>query len=494
MRASSKFPKSLSNPHSVQSTSGHTWHGSAGWYFCWLLVAVVFAAGCRSYRDPEAQLAIARFDTTDAAAPHLLFRGTIPFDSVRDARQLRFDIWKIESEDYPREIRLMARVFDTSGNFVTHLAPPVVPTQERWQRLTETLGRRTLGIETFTVREFGAGDSARGYRIVLALDYSGSMRGVWDAMQDGARVFIGMKYPADELAIATFNTQLDVKVPFERNSQRLREHFEQVHERNFGGYSAVYDGLIAAVELFDTADVLEQPRVLVCFTDGDENASRSKARELFEKAQQRRVRIFPIGFGYVRDELLEYIANETGGRFYRVTSRKELLDAFAEIYRSLRYYYLVRYTPPVFAGLHTVRLYLQADSTLEAVGTYDKSDINPWAELNDAFNKLINFDYNKATLRPEAIPIIEEIVDQLERYERVWLEVRGHTDDIGGIEFNQRLSEARARAVVQALVERGIDSVRLRARGMGMMYPLVPNTSEENRAKNRRTEFRIIRR
>lgn len=97
-------------------------------------------------------------------------------------------------------------------------------------------------------------------------------------------------------------------------------------------------------------------------------------------------------------------------------------------------------------------------------------------------------------LRPEAIPIIEEIADQLERYERVWLEVRGHTDDIGGIEFNQRLSEERAKAVVRALIERGIDSVRLRPRGMGMLYPLVPNTSEENRAKNRRTEFVIIRR
>jgi outer membrane protein OmpA-like peptidoglycan-associated protein len=460
-------------------------------------VAVVLSiGGCRSYRDPEAQLAIARFDTSEATPTPGFFRGTVPIDSVADVSTLRFDIWKIESEDYPREIRLMARVFDSSGNFVTHLAPPVVPTQERWVRLTETLGRRTVPIGTFTVREFGEGDSALGYRIVLALDYSGSMRGVWDAMQDGARLFIGMKYPADELAIATFNTQLDPKVPFERERNIVRAQYEQTYRRNFGGYSSVYDGLIAAVSLFDTtAD--EQPRVLVCFTDGDENASRESARTLFELAQRRRVRIFPIGFGYVRDELLEYIARETGGRFYRVTSRKELLAAFEEIYRSLRYYYLVRYVPPVFAGLHNVELTLQprpGSPSLIAQGSYDKSDINPWAQLNDAFNKMINFDYNKATLRPDALPIIEEIADQLERYERVWLEVRGHTDDIGGIEFNQRLSEERAKAVVKALVERGIDSVRLRARGMGMLYPLVPNTSEENRAKNRRTEFVIIRR
>lgn len=102
----------------------------------------------------------------------------------------------------------------------------------------------------FTVREFGEGDSARGYKIVLALDYSGSMRGVLDAMEDGARTFIGMKYPADELAVATFTTSLDVKVPFERDRQRLLATFEQVRRRNFGGYSSVYDGLIGATQAF----------------------------------------------------------------------------------------------------------------------------------------------------------------------------------------------------------------------------------------------------
>ena len=454
-------------------------------------------SSCRLYRDPEAQLAIARFDTSTSRATTVTFRGTRPIASVRDVTTLRVDIWKVESEDYPREIRFMARVFDSSGAFITHMAPPVAPTQERWVRLTETLGRRTVPIGEFTVREFGEGDSALGYTIVLALDYSGSMRGVLDAMDDGARTFIGMKYPSDELAVATFNTSLDLKVPFERDRNRLLDIYERQRRRNFGGYSSVYDGLIAAVKLFDTVVTTERPRVLVCFTDGDENASRDDARTLFEQATKRNVRIFSIGFGYVRDELLEYVAAQTGGRYYRVTSRKELLEVFAEIYRSLRYYYLVRYRPPTFAGLHIVDLYFQprdGDTTFAARSSYDKSDINPWAQLNDAFNKMITFNYNKATLRPEALPIIEEIADQLERYERVWLEVRGHTDDIGGIAFNQRLSEERAKAVVRALIERGIDSIRLRPRGMGMLYPLVPNTSEENRAKNRRTEFVIIRR
>jgi hypothetical protein len=73
-------------------------------------------SSCRSWRDPEAQLAIGRFDTTEVEQPLTSFRGTLPIDSVRDLRALHFDIWKIESEDYPREIRLMAIRAGTSSH------------------------------------------------------------------------------------------------------------------------------------------------------------------------------------------------------------------------------------------------------------------------------------------------------------------------------------------------------------------------------------------
>ena len=67
------------------------------------------------------------------------------------------------------------------------------------------------------------------------------------------------------------------------------------------------------------------------------------------------------------------------------------------------------------------------------------------------------------------------------------------TDNIGGEEFNMRLSNARAEAVKSALVARGIDATRLRTKGYGFSMPVVPNDSPENQAKNRRTVFRILR-
>jgi len=74
----------------------------------------------------------------------------------------------------------------------------------------------------------------------------------------------------------------------------------------------------------------------------------------------------------------------------------------------------------------------------------------------------------------------------------VKLEVQGHTDNIGEIDYNQDLSERRAEAVRQALLERGVEANRLRSRGFGESQPIAPNDTEEGRAKNRRTQFVII--
>ena len=68
----------------------------------------------------------------------------------------------------------------------------------------------------------------------------------------------------------------------------------------------------------------------------------------------------------------------------------------------------------------------------------------------------------------------------------------GHTDDVGTNSDNQKLSEGRANSVRQEMMNRGIDPTRIEAEGRGESEPIVPNTSDENRAKNRRVEFIIL--
>ncbi|GAB1370735.1 hypothetical protein MASR1M45_07970 [Candidatus Kapaibacterium sp.] len=71
-------------------------------------------------------------------------------------------------------------------------------------------------------------------------------------------------------------------------------------------------------------------------------------------------------------------------------------------------------------------------------------------------------------------------------------DIQGHTDNVGSIEYNQSLSDRRAKAVYDALIIRGIDERRLRYRGFGMSKPIALNDTEFGRSRNRRTEFIII--
>lgn len=101
----------------------------------------------------------------------------------------------------------------------------------------------------------------------------------------------------------------------------------------------------------------------------------------------------------------------------------------------------------------------------------------------------VNFDTDKATLKPDAQPTLAEIVKLLTANPGLRLEVQGHTDDSGTPAHNIQLSSGRANAVLNALVAAGIDAGRLSAKGYGQTKPIADNGSEPGKAKNRRVEL-----
>ncbi len=102
----------------------------------------------------------------------------------------------------------------------------------------------------------------------------------------------------------------------------------------------------------------------------------------------------------------------------------------------------------------------------------------------------ILFDSNKSEIKPESKPALEEIAKLLKKESNLKLHVVGHTDNVGGFDFNLNLSKRRADAVVAALTkEYGIAAARLTANGIAYLAPVAVNTTEEGRAKNRRVEL-----
>jgi OOP family OmpA-OmpF porin len=99
-----------------------------------------------------------------------------------------------------------------------------------------------------------------------------------------------------------------------------------------------------------------------------------------------------------------------------------------------------------------------------------------------------NFDFNKATVKPEGRKILEDAVKTLKDNPDVKVVVEGHTDSVGSDAYNLKLSQRRAKAVADYLVSEGVASSRVRVEGFGKSKPIADNKTAEGRAKNRRAE------
>ena len=101
----------------------------------------------------------------------------------------------------------------------------------------------------------------------------------------------------------------------------------------------------------------------------------------------------------------------------------------------------------------------------------------------------INFDFSSAKLRPESEPLLKQVAGMLKEHPDWSITLEGHTDNIGGGDYNKTLSEQRAASVVAWLVAQGVNAERLQSAGLGLDKPVASNDSEAGRAQNRRVEI-----
>lgn len=101
----------------------------------------------------------------------------------------------------------------------------------------------------------------------------------------------------------------------------------------------------------------------------------------------------------------------------------------------------------------------------------------------------INFETGKSTIKPESQSIVDQMTDMLKANPVLKVSIEGHTDNVGTPAANQKLSQERAAALVNALVAKGIDKTRLASKGWGQTKPAADNSTEDGKAKNRRVEI-----
>jgi outer membrane protein OmpA-like peptidoglycan-associated protein len=107
--------------------------------------------------------------------------------------------------------------------------------------------------------------------------------------------------------------------------------------------------------------------------------------------------------------------------------------------------------------------------------------------LNNIF-----FDFDRSVLKEDSYPELRRVAEFMTNNSEVEIEIAGHTDNMGSTTYNQGLSNKRAKAVFDYLVENGVASDRVVSRGFGEGSPVADNDTSEGRAQNRRVEFKIL--
>lgn len=401
---------------------------------------------------------------------------------------------RLSDERYPNEIVLDVSVSDDRGRFVTGLAPPHYRGDRPWQTLWFWLSDSCRGtltqLDSFTVEEIRVQREER-FAVAFVLDHSPSMGQARIVLLRRAVAGVLREFiPGDAATVISFGGRSVVEMPITADTAVFGS-FNPHGGRMIGG-TAIYDAVAQAIDQLRKVPTPYR-RVVILFTDGGDNASKISLQHAVRLALDSSVTIYTIAYGWFEEEPLRLLARGTHGQMYRIYSVREFPSIFAQIYRALRSFYRVRYRPPECAGLHTVRVGLRlGDCHAYAVAQYDRSVLSVLDTVGTMVFLPIEFDFDRATIRPESYPLLERIADAMKTHPSLQIEIRGHTDDRGSDEYNLRLSQRRAEAVVEALVHMGVERSRLRAVGFGKSRPLVDNTTEENRARNRRTEFVII--
>jgi len=104
----------------------------------------------------------------------------------------------------------------------------------------------------------------------------------------------------------------------------------------------------------------------------------------------------------------------------------------------------------------------------------------------------VTFDFDSASVKPQFMPVLDNVAQTLTQYDKTVIEVAGHTDNVGSDSYNQALSQRRANSVASYLGSRGIMQQRMITVGAGESRPIASNDTEAGRSENRRVEITLV--
>lgn len=442
------------------------------------------------------------------------------------------------------------QILDNTGNY--YWGASAVEFKQIWCNTALQFGNDLPEqLQSFTISEMNE-DIPLKLAISVVLDHSGSMG--MDrilALEQGLKKFFDAKAHEDGISIVKYDFDADAQGPLSTDADKLKSNLDRRSYDRYGGGTALLDGVKLGIEEVQEEAEFDE-RIVIVITDGNENSSKINKNRVILNAIEQGVKIYTIGFGdFVSDFYLKSIAYNTKGNYYRIYESNELGWIYNDIYQKIKHYYRITFTTKK-KGTHKLMMQIcpekgKSNPALAYFDNYelDLSKIDPdsdqgfelpfdkissdsvdhvFTELSPrtnfegitstpidikhpvdidyvsdeqkAFNKLIlpkfEFVFDETTITNDPKKEISMVLAFMEKYPETLIEVIGHTDNEGKSDYNQLLSENRAKKVVELLIAKGAQADRLIPIGKGDTEPLDSNDSESGRQHNRRVEFVLV--
>lgn len=428
------------------------------------------------------------------------------------------------------DVELKVNLVDKNGNLLTGAVDP------NWQfvwcnLILQKPDNSVVQVQDFVVEEV---HEAEPTAIALVLDHSGSM-GTERAnnVQYGAYDLVKEKKKEDAFMLIKYDDRSNIEAKLNTETAYIFRHLQGNGLEGYGGATALIDATYRGVLQLKNANKYKR-KVVVLFTDGHENSSFYNKFDVIKEAVENNIEIHVIGFGdQINEQYLKSLAYTTGGTYNRLYSSDKLNQIFKDVDTKRRHYYSVKFKTDI-QGKYIAMLQLcqdesQHDSIIVPFDNtsnkkrYDQRDPVPHLDrrsiklsqfkkltiprkmqLTPVVSKKIKKDFEKiefpdiqfSTSSSNIVKSdekgLQEIADFMIKYPYVYLEIHGHTDNVGDPDANLKLSKDRAEAAKKLLIEKGVARGRLKAKGFGQTKPIASNETEEGRKQNRRIEFHIF--
>lgn len=437
-------------------------------------------------------VARAREDTGDPA-----WTSVVMAESMRSDELERLSVsFVADYRHYPDSISLIAVVSDEYGNVVAGLAPPFSKEklfEKIWDGIVEldSLGERH-NVKRYTVREHRAAAAAPS-AAAMVLDYSGSMVGHIEAMEQGVRRALASIDAGTPLALLKFDHRVRAERPLAPSAPGIDTLLTGIAE--YGGSTALYDAAAAGLAELKGADATRKS--LIIFSDGEDNASLfTYPSDVVEQALADSVVVHTIAFGPADNYALEYLSAKTGGQKLTASSHDDLASLFRRILLLDRVHYRITYTPPLFPGQHDIELTRHVDDTVDmpiAFARYNRA----WrvAHLDRPMPKVLAL-FPFGTCAPPIVDsaVVERLARHLKANPTVIASLQGHSDTKGEAGVNWELSLQRAGEFRLHLLTLGVPLRQIWVRGFGESRPIHKDDwpSAERALENRRVEVELI--